>query len=111
MYRCLRGITKQRRKRYGHYDSRGRLANKRRINKRPASVEQRQHLISRAAAATAFALLDRWTLDIAIGAKYTAVTRQRPEQHMAGPALIEPLARVGGHDLSLGGAALGTGDN
>ncbi len=37
----LRGARKQRRKRYGRYDSRGRLAGKRNIAERPASVERR----------------------------------------------------------------------
>ena len=39
-----RGARKQRRKRYGRYDSRGRLAGKRMIGERPASVESRQRL-------------------------------------------------------------------
>jgi len=38
----LRGARKQRRKRYGSYDSRGRLAGKRMIGQRPAIVEQRR---------------------------------------------------------------------
>ena len=38
-YRHLRGACKQRRKRYGRYDSRGRLAGKRPITARPAVVE------------------------------------------------------------------------
>lgn len=37
----LRGATKLRRKRYGRYDSRGRLAGKRNIGTRPESVERR----------------------------------------------------------------------
>ncbi len=37
----LRGARKQRRKRYGRYDSRGRLAGKRNIADRPAAVEGR----------------------------------------------------------------------
>jgi len=37
----LRGARKQCRKRYGHYDSRGRLAGKRSITERPAIVEAR----------------------------------------------------------------------
>jgi IS30 family transposase len=40
----LRGARKRRRKRYGRYDSRGRLAGKRCIAERPASVETRRHL-------------------------------------------------------------------
>jgi transposase, IS30 family len=40
----LRGARKRRRKRYGAYDSRGRLAGKRMISERPAEVEARRHL-------------------------------------------------------------------
>jgi IS30 family transposase len=42
VYQHLRCATKQRRKRYGRYDSRGRLAGKRHVSERPASVERRQ---------------------------------------------------------------------
>ncbi len=41
LYRHLRGARKQRRKRYGRYDSRGRVAGKRPITARPAVVETR----------------------------------------------------------------------
>jgi len=41
LFRDLRCATKRRRKRHGTYDSRGRLAGKRGIADRPASVEQR----------------------------------------------------------------------
>lgn len=41
LYMHLRGAQKQRRKRYGHYDSRGRLAGKRPITARPAAVATR----------------------------------------------------------------------
>src|SRR6266568_2438794 len=44
LYRHLRGARKQRRKRYGCYDSRGRLAGKRPITARPAAVETRREL-------------------------------------------------------------------
>jgi IS30 family transposase len=40
----LRGARKQCRKRYGRYDSRGRLAGKRMIGERPAVVERRQQV-------------------------------------------------------------------
>jgi transposase, IS30 family len=40
----LRGARKQCRKRYGRYDSRGRLSGKRLIGERPACVEGRRHL-------------------------------------------------------------------
>ena len=42
LHRHLRCAVKQRRKRYGAYDSRGRLAGKRMIGERPASVETRR---------------------------------------------------------------------
>ncbi len=41
LHEFLRCAGKQRRKRYGRYDSRGRLAGKRHISERPASVEAR----------------------------------------------------------------------
>ena len=41
LYQQLRGARKQRRKRYGRYDSRGRLAGKRMITERPAIVAGR----------------------------------------------------------------------
>lgn len=41
LWKHLRGSRKQRRKRYGAYDSRGRLAGKRMIGERPAEVERR----------------------------------------------------------------------
>lgn len=42
LHRHLRCAPKKRRKRYGRYDSRGRLAGKRAISERPATVEKRQ---------------------------------------------------------------------
>lgn len=42
LYTHLRGARKRRRKRYGAYDSRGRLAGKRLISERPQEVETRQ---------------------------------------------------------------------
>lgn len=42
LYTRLRGALKQRRKRYGAYDSRGRLAGKRHISERPKSAETRE---------------------------------------------------------------------
>ncbi|MGH8831249.1 MAG: IS30 family transposase [Polaromonas sp.] len=44
LYTHLRGARKQRRKRYGRYDSRGRVAGKRPITTRPAVVETRAQL-------------------------------------------------------------------
>ncbi len=42
LYQHLRCAMKKRRKRYGRYDSRGRLAGKRHISERPAAVERRR---------------------------------------------------------------------
>lgn len=44
LHAYLRGARKQRRKRYGAYDSRGRLAGKRHISERPAAAEQRSEI-------------------------------------------------------------------
>ena len=44
LYTHLRGASKQRRKRYKSYDSRGRLAGKRHISERPASIEKRERI-------------------------------------------------------------------
>ncbi len=44
LYTHLRGARKQRRKRYGRYDSRGRVAGKRPITARPAVVDARTQL-------------------------------------------------------------------
>lgn len=43
-YKLLRQAGKKRRKRYGAYDSRGRLAGKRHISERPAAVESREEV-------------------------------------------------------------------
>jgi IS30 family transposase len=44
IYLHLRFSSKQRRKRYGHYDSRGRLAGKRHISERPPGAENRSRI-------------------------------------------------------------------
>src|SRR5919112_974341 len=44
LYTHLRGAGKRRRKRYGAYDSRGKLAGKRMISERPAEVEARSRV-------------------------------------------------------------------
>ena len=44
LFTHLRGARKRRRKRYGAYDSRGRLAGKRMISERPAEVESRERV-------------------------------------------------------------------
>jgi IS30 family transposase len=54
LHTYLRGARKQRRKRYGAYDSRGRLAGKRHISERPAAAEQRSEI-------------GHWEIDTVIG--------------------------------------------
>ena len=55
LYTHLRGARKQRRKRYGRYDSRGRLPGKRPITARPAAVERRT-------------AIGHWEIDTVLGA-------------------------------------------
>ncbi len=55
LYTHLRGARKQRRKRYGSYDSRGRLAGKRPITDRPATVATRGRI-------------GHWEIDTMLGA-------------------------------------------
>ena len=54
LYRHLRQATKLRRKRHNSYDSRGRLAGKRHISERPASVERRK-------------TIGHWEIDTVVG--------------------------------------------
>jgi IS30 family transposase len=54
LHTFLRGARKQRRKRYGAYDSRGRLAGKRHISERPPAAEQRSEI-------------GHWEIDTVIG--------------------------------------------
>ncbi len=76
LYLHLRGSPKQRRKRYGRYDSRGRLAGKRPISERPPGAENRSrvgHLEGDTVIATisdkhcALTLVDRKTGYLMIG--------------------------------------------
>ena len=55
VYRHLRCATKRRRKRYGRYDSRGRLAGKRHVSERPAAALRRQ-------------AVGHWEIDTVMGA-------------------------------------------
>ena len=54
LHTYLRGARKKRRKRYGAYDSRGRLAGKRHISERPSAAEQRSEI-------------GHWEIDTVIG--------------------------------------------
>jgi IS30 family transposase len=54
LFTCLRGARKRRRKRYGAYDSRGRLAGKRHISQRPPAAELRTEI-------------GHWEIDTVIG--------------------------------------------
>lgn len=74
LYQHLRGARKQRRKRYGRYDSRGRLAGKRSITERPVVVETR-------------AELGHWEADTMLGAG------------QAGPCVFSMVERQSGYLL------------
>jgi len=74
LYQHLRGACKQRRKRYGRYDSRGRLAGKRPITARPPSVETRREL-------------GHWEADTVLGAS------------QAGPCVLSLVERKTGYLL------------
>lgn len=72
LYRHLRGARKLRRKRYGRYDSRGRLAGKRPITARPAAVEARVQV-------------GHWEADTMLGAS------------QAGPCVLSMVERKTGY--------------
>ncbi len=72
LYQHLRGARKQRRKRYGRYDSRGRLAGKRPISTRPAAAETRVHV-------------GHWEADTMLGAS------------QAGPCVLSMVERKTGY--------------
>ncbi|HEY3194514.1 MAG TPA: IS30 family transposase [Candidatus Dormibacteraeota bacterium] len=74
LYQHLRGARKQRRKRYGRYDSRGRLAGKRPITERPPIVATRQEL-------------GHWEADTMLGAS------------QAGPCVLSMVERQSGYLL------------
>ena len=74
LHQHLRGARKQRRKRYGRYDSRGRLAGKRPISTRPAAVETR-------------CALGHWEGDTMLGAS------------QAGPCVLSLVERKTGYLL------------
>lgn len=72
LYQHLRGARKRRRKRYGRYDSRGRLAGKRPISARPAAAETR-------------AQVGHWEADTMLGAG------------QAGPCVLSLVERKTGY--------------
>jgi IS30 family transposase len=74
LYQHLRGARKQRRKRYGRYDSRGRLAGKRLITERPPAVDARRQL-------------GHWEADTMLGAS------------QAGPCVLSLVERKSGYLL------------
>jgi IS30 family transposase len=74
LYQHLRGARKQRRKRYGRYDSRGRLAGKRLITERPQAVAARREL-------------GHWEGDTMLGAS------------QAGPCVLTMVERKSGYLL------------
>src|SRR5690606_36693054 len=71
LHTYLRGARKQRRKRYGRYDSRGRLAGKRMIGDRPDHIEDRRQV-------------DHWEGDTVLGAG------------QAGPCVVTLVERASG---------------
>jgi IS30 family transposase len=95
LYTHLRTVRKQRRKRYGSYDSRGRLADKRPITARPAIVETRRHvghweadtmLGASQAGACVLSLVERKTGYLALGKlpRRAAPEVNRRAQHLIG---------------------------
>ena len=80
LYQHLRGARKQRRKRYGRYDSRGRLAGKRPITERPPIVETRQEL-------------GHWEADTMLGASQAGPCVLSLVERKTGYLLLGPLRR------------------
>lgn len=80
LYRHLRGASKQRRKRYGRYDSRGRLAGKRLITERPPIVETRQEL-------------GHWEADTMLGAGQAGACVLSMVERKSGYLLLGQLAQ------------------
>ena len=92
LHKHLRGSPKMRRKRYGSYDSRGRLAGKRHITERPASAENRSRF-------------GHWEVDTVMGSGdkhciYTMVERK------SGYVAIGKLQRRTKEELNKSAAAL-----
>jgi IS30 family transposase len=85
LHRHLRCSPKKRRKRYGRYDSRGRLSGKRHISERPAIVERRR-------------AVGHWEIDtvMGVGNEHCVVTLV---ERATGYALIGKLASRRAQDL------------
>jgi IS30 family transposase len=104
LWTCLRQASKKRRKRYGAYDSRGRLAGKRHISERPTHIETR-------------AEPGHWEIDTVVGpdrGRHSIVTlvermtgyvvMGKIERHTAAECsakIIELLARHAGRVLTI----------
>ncbi len=86
LYRHLRQATKKRRKRYGAYDSRGRLAGKRHISERPKVIEQRSQL-------------GHWEIDTVMGegARHCVLTLV---ERATGFVIIGKLRTRGSHETA-----------
>jgi transposase, IS30 family len=80
LHQHLRGARKQRRKRYGRYDSRGRVAGKRLITERPAIVEARQEL-------------GHWEADTMLGAGQAGACVLSMVERKSGYLLLGQLAQ------------------
>ncbi len=78
MHYHLRGACKQRRKRYGRYDSRGRLAGKRPITTRPLAAETR-------------AEIGHWEADTVLGAGQAGACVLSMVERKTGYLLLGPL--------------------
>lgn len=86
LYRSLRHCSKQRRKRYSAYDSRGRLAGKRHISERPPSVEGRR-------------FFGHWEVDTVVGSRDKDCVATLVERK-TGYALVGKLADRGMRGMS-----------
>jgi IS30 family transposase len=80
LWRHLRQAGKQRRKRYGAYDSRGRLAGKRHISERPAEAEARREL-------------GHWEIDTVMGAEHGRNSVLTMVERKTGYLVMGKLAR------------------
>lgn len=80
LWRHMRQAGKRRRKRYGAYDSRGRLAGKRHISERPAEAETR-------------AKLGHWEIDTVMGTEHGRNSVMTMVERATGYTLMGKLAR------------------